>query len=172
MADYVAYTSSLLAGGDRAFPSLVGALGVRDLVAFDERPTAPHLVRPGDARYQQHAVARMLRPDARTAGGAAYRLPAAGVVSFRPNVALVLGGLSGLSAMAHLRGLHLDRWAELGAADVLAQRGLGGLLDQLRRADMVVVADERPEDLGVVATPALARTPGMTSDPARKPRRP
>ncbi|HEY3019966.1 MAG TPA: hypothetical protein VGJ32_07215, partial [Solirubrobacteraceae bacterium] len=168
VADYVAYTGTLLAGGDRAFGPLVGALGVRDLVAFDERPTAPHLVRAGDPLYQQHAAARMpgLRPAGRTSGGAAYGLPAAGTVSFRPNVAVVLGGLSGLSAMAHLHGLHLDRWAALGASDLLAERGLGGLLAELRRADMVVVADERPEDLGVIATPALGRAGGMTSDPA------
>jgi hypothetical protein len=176
-ADDVAFQSTLLARRDAAFAGLLGTAGVKYLVEFHYPEVAPHLLPPNlvtppgrlpAAMYQQRAIEAMNgpRPVLSNAAGTVYRLPTwSPAVTFRPNLALVLGGRSGLAALADLRGIHVGEWAAVTADDALELGGFAKLLSLIRSADLVVVSDEEPKDVAVLAVPAVAALPGLTSDP-------
>lgn len=171
-ADFVAYTSGLLRSGDSSFSELLGAIGVRYLVSFEYPPTAPHLVVTipnREKRFQQHAVERMADLPRVSGGseGSVYRITgSAPRLSFRTNIAANLGGGSGLSALAAMPGVDLSDWAVLDAGAILDTYGPAGLLEVIRRADLVVLANERLIDLAVRSSPSQLRLSGITSDPA------
>ena len=167
-ADTVAFTSTLLRQRDPAFAKLLGTLGIEYLVDFAYPETAPHLLAAGGPFSQQKAISGLpgLQAVVSNSAGVLFRLNAfSPIVSFRPHVALVLGGRAGLSAFADLRSIDLRSWAVFTADDVLAHGGMRELLSLARRADALVVDDATPRDLAVLAAPAVASLPGITSDP-------
>ena len=129
-ADTVAFTSTLLKRGDPAFTRILGSLGSKYLLDLGYPATDPHLLVGGSGpRSQQRAVAAMagLSRVTSNAGGRLYRIGSfASVVSFRPNIALVLGGRDGIAALADSPRIDLRTWAVFTADDVLAQEGTGG----------------------------------------------
>jgi hypothetical protein len=167
-ADFVAYTSSLLARHNPAFAKLLGSIGVKYLVDYAYGATSPHLVEPPlSAHAQQRAVAGMvgLAPVTKNAGGTTFRVAAwSPAVSFRPNLAVILGGTSGSAALATVPGVDVKAWAPIQADDLIQQQGIAGLLSYLHAAKLIVLSNERPVDLAVLATPPIARVNGITSD--------
>jgi hypothetical protein len=168
VANTVAFTGTLLGRADPAATDLLGTLGVKYLLDFSYPATEPDLLSSAGAFGQQHAVARIpgLERVARNRAGTAFRLPSfTPVVSFRPRIALVLGGSAGMAAFADAHPSHLDSWAVFTADDVLANSGTPGLLALARRADELVVSDSTPNDLAIFASPPIASLDGITSDP-------
>ncbi len=172
-SDFVDYTASLLRTHDPAFTALLGSAGVKYLIKFDYAPSAPHLLaRAGDdPLYQQHSVETMMPGRSwvqETAGGALYTLPGASpILSFRPNIAVILGGRAGLAAFTDLPGIHPADWATFAADDLLtgSNGSFSRLIRYLRTADLVLVTGDTEQDLAVLATRPLVRVPGVTSDP-------
>ena len=176
-SDDVAFTSTLLEQRDPAFARLLGTTGVKYLVKFEFPEVAPHLLPPNlvtragkipAAMYQQRAVETMsgLQPVLGNAAGTVYRLPTwSPAVTFRPNLAVVLGGRSGLAALADLPGLHVGAWAAVTADDAVQVGGFARLLSLVRSADLVVVSDEEPKDVAILAAPPVASLAGLSSDP-------
>jgi hypothetical protein len=172
-SDFVAFTSSLLRSRDPAFAELLGSVGVKYLLKFNYSPTSPHLIDPAQPFYQQRAVSGMpgLKHIARTDRGDLYALASRSpIVSFRPNLALVLGGSAGLAALADYPRIDLKNWAAVTADDALERGGLSGLLKLVREANLVLVSNERVDDLAVLATKPFVRATGITngSEPDRK----
>lgn len=176
-SDFVAYTERLLRRRDPAFQELLGTAAVKYLAAFDYPATAPHLQperETGRRRdpaagslQQQRAIERMPGFGRVYVGSDGELLRLSGwapVVSFRPNVAVVLGGRAGYAALASLPGVDLRAWAALGAADLLARGGIDELVEQIDRARLVVVANERLEDVAVLASAPVGRLAALTSD--------
>lgn len=178
-SDTVAYLARLLERRDPAFTKLLATLGVKYVVAFDYPATAPHL-RTSLSRaalrnpaagtgFQQRALAVMpgLVLVARSDAGSVYRLADwARPLSFRPNLAVVLGGRSGLAALAGSDGVELGEWAAVSAEDELERGGLPALLDSIGRSDLVVVANERLLDVAVLATEPIVRLSALSSEEA------
>lgn len=177
-ADYVAFASTLLARHDPAFARLLGTVGVKYLVDFSYPETAPHLLPtslelkahdPSTGTFwQQQAWSAMdaTSPLAATSGGSTYRLPGwSPPVSARTNLAVILGGPSGLASLADMPGVHLDRWAAVTAPDALAHGGLQRLLALMKRSNLVVLTGEPLRSVAILATPAFADAPGVTSNP-------
>jgi hypothetical protein len=169
-SNFVDYTQSLLQTKDPAFTQLLGSIGVKYLLKFNYPPTAAWLSTgdPGTRYYQQQAVKTMsgLHPVATTAGGSLFALPAASpMASFRSNIAVVLGGSSGLADFASLPGINVSDWATFTAGDLLT--GPGGsesrLLHYMRIASLIVVTDDTIQDLSVLASRPIARVPGVRS---------
>lgn len=168
-ANFVAYLSSLLRAGDPAYPELLGTVGVKDLIRFDYPVTAPHLVDPlANPQYQQQAIDSMpgFVPLTTNDAGSVYQLRSwSPLVSFRPNVAAVLGGSAGFASLADMTGVHLQDWAAIGAGDALAAGGMSGLEDLIARAKLVVVSNGSLQDVAVLASPPVVSLAGITSDP-------
>jgi hypothetical protein len=167
-SDEVAYLSTLVRRADPAFARVLGALGVKYVLEFAYAPTAPHLVNRADPHYQQHALAAMPGLDLVRANGAGRVWKVrdyAPAVSVRPNRAVVLGGRAGLAALASLPGISVRDWAAEDAASLVRRGGVQALTEGVRSADLVVLAGERPDDIAMFATPALATLAGATSDP-------
>ena len=168
-ANLVAYEASLLDAGDPAFARILGSLGVRDLASFRYPLVAPQLLSESVGPFTQQArVAAMagLARVASTGAGRDYAVAgAAAPLSFRSDVAVVLGGAQGVAALADWPGVRLSDWATVTADDVISTQGFAALLALIRRADLVLVADERPVDIAVEGTTPLARVAGITSDP-------
>lgn len=167
-SDFVAFSASLLRGQDPAYERLLGTLGVKYLVKFNYPPTAPHLVNPSDPYYQQHAVAKMpgLERVMQTSRGDVYALAShSPVLSFRPNLALILGGSAGLAALADYPHLNVKNWAGITADDAMDRGGLGTLLKLASQAKLILVADEQVSDLAVLAAGSMARLPAISSSP-------
>jgi hypothetical protein len=168
-SETVSFTAALLRHRDPAATSLLGTLGVKYLLDFSYPATAPDLLSGGaNPLQQQHAVATLagLESTASNHAGTLYRLPTyAPLLSFRPRIAVVLGGREGFAAFADAPGVDLRSWALFSADDVLAHQGLNGLLALIRSANEIVVADTTPNDLAVLASPPLASLTGITSSP-------
>ncbi len=168
-ADTVAYTGTLLRDRSPAFAPILGSLGVKYVVSFGYAPTDPHLIVPGlGPLYQQRATAAMagLEPVARAGQARLYRVRSfAPLVSFRPNIAVVLGGREGIGALAGMHGIDLRTWAVFTADDILAHGGVKRLLALARRARLLVVADASAHDLAVLSSTPVATLAGITSDP-------
>lgn len=167
-ANTVAFTGTLLRRGDPAATSLLGTLGVKYLLDFSYPATEPDLLSGSGPFAQQHAVASIpgLEPMAKNPAGTVFRLPSfTPVVSFRPRIALVLGGSAGMAAFADAQPTELHSWAVFTADDVLANSGITGLLALAKRADELVVADTTPNDVAILASPPVASLDGMTSNP-------
>jgi len=177
-ADYVAFTSTLLARRDPAFARLLGTVGVKYLVDFSYPETAPHLLPtsleskahdPSTGTFwQQQAWSAMnsTAPSVATPGGSTYMLPSwSPPVSARTNLAVVLGGPSGLASLADMPGVNIDRWAAVTATDALAHGGLQRLLGLMHQANLVVLTGEPIKSVAILGTPALADVAGITSNP-------
>lgn len=168
-ADFVAYTSRLLGSGDPAFVKLLASVGVSHLVSLNEPIVAAQLVEPNRGSYYQQTEARQmagLQPTATTPGGTLYALQSPDPeITFRPNIAVILGGRSELAAFADLPGIDASSWAAFDADDVLAEGGLPRLISLISQASLVVAGGAQPDEIAALAAPALARLPGITSDP-------
>jgi hypothetical protein len=168
-SDFVAYTSQLLRSGDPAFAKLLGSVGVKYLVSFNQGVVAPHLLdKELGGLYQQHSIKTMsgLTQRATNGGGTLYSVDDwAPAVTVRPNVALILGGRAGLAAFADMRGIDLRKWAAITADDAIATGGLPLLLQLIARSRAVVAGSDGVDEVGVLATPSLAIGAGFTSDP-------
>jgi hypothetical protein len=165
-SDFVAFSASLLRARDPAYEKLLGTLGAKYLVKFNYPPTAPHLVNPSNPFYQQHAVAKMpgFERVTQTSRGDVYALAShSPTVTFRPNLALILGGSSGLAALADYPGLNIKNWAAVTADDAIGRGGLGSLLKLASEANLILVANEQVEDLAVLAAGSVARLPAISS---------
>jgi hypothetical protein len=168
-SDFVDYTASLLEHRDPAFARLLGSVGVGYLVRFDYPSEAASEDGHPASLIQQHDLAR--QPDAKpvlqTTGGTVYRdAAAAPFLSFRTNLAVVLGGRSGIAAFADRPGITLRDWAVQTADDLLAGSASPlALTRAMNRADTIIISDSSVRDLGVLATRPIARLPGITSDP-------
>ncbi len=168
-ANLVAYEASLLDRGDPAFARILASLGVRYLTSFAYPLVVPQLLSGSVGPYTQQAhvatMAGLTRIAARGAGSDYAITGASSPLSFRSSVAVVLGGSQGLAALADWPGVRLSDWAAFSADDVISTQGLGALLSLIRRADLVLLADERPVDIAVEGTAPLATVAGITSDP-------
>ncbi len=166
----IAYLTTLLSRRDPTFAPLVGALGVGDVVSFNYSPTAPHLLNPADPLYQQQALRTMhgLTTVQRSSGGSVMAVAGATAQLSAPTLrAVVLGGRSGLRALVRLHGVTATRWAAEDAGGLLSAGGEPALLTAIRGADLVLLADASLNDVAVLATPPVARLPGISSDPER-----
>jgi len=168
-SETVAFTAALLRHGDPAATSLLGTLGAKYLLDFSYPATEPDLLSDGASPLQQqHAVATIpgLERVTSNRAGTVYRLPGfMPFVSFRPRIAVVLGGREGLAAFADTPGIHLDSWAVFTADDLLAHESPKTVLAIARRANELVVADATPNDLAVLGSPSVASLAGITSSP-------
>ncbi|MGZ4132645.1 MAG: hypothetical protein ACXVWF_06340, partial [Actinomycetota bacterium] len=166
-ADLIAYASTLLQNHDPAFQEVLGSAGVGQLLRFSYPATAPHLLRPTlGADWQQQAIDAMpgFAPVTSDPSGSLYRLSdAAPLVSLRTNVAVVLGGTSGLAALADTPGVDLRDWAAVTVEDLASEGGLQAVVGAIRSADLVMVSNESVPDVAVGITPALATIDGITS---------
>jgi hypothetical protein len=168
-ADFIAYEAGLLARRDPAFAALLASAGVSHLVSFRYPLVAPQLLsRSVGAFSQQYAVSGLagLVPLLSNRAGTDYSITgAAAPLSLRRNIAVVLGGSQGVAALADRPGIRLADWAVFTADDLIESGGYAELLAMIRRAGLVLLADERPVDIAVEGTRPLAKLTGFTSDP-------
>ena len=168
-ADTVAYAATLLKRGDPAFARILGTIGVRYLLNFAYPATDPHLLTGGSGPdSQQRSAATMpgLDPLISNTSGRVYRLSTfSPFISFRPNIALVLGGRAGIAALADMPNIDLRSWAVFTADDVLAHNGVATLFALARIANLIVVDDSTANDIAVLASNPVVSVPGITSDP-------
>jgi hypothetical protein len=166
-ADLIAYASTLLQNHDPAFQEVLGSAGVGQLLRFSYPATAPHLLRPTlGADWQQQAIDAIpgFVPTVSDPSGSVYRLrDAAPLVSLRTNVAVVLGGASGIAALADTPGVDLRDWAAMTVQDLAAKGGTRAVVNAIRSADLVVMSNESVPDVAVGITPTLATIEGITS---------
>jgi hypothetical protein len=167
---FTEFTASLLKRHDPAFTNLLGAVGVKYLLKFDYPPTAPHLLpRSGESPfYQQDAADRMPNLERRkiTTGGTLFAVHGwTPRLTFRTNIAVVLGGRSGLAALADLPGIQMKDWAAFTADDVLGRRSdsLPELLKLIHEADLVLFANESVDSIAVLSSRPLARVGGIAA---------
>ena len=166
-ANFIAYTSQLLTSRDPAFEKLLATAGVKYLLKLSYPATDKRLLQAGGGLEQQRATDAMpgLVPIAANREGTLYRLSDfSPLVSFRPNMAVILGGASGLAALADMPGIHMNDWAAFTADQVLQARGLAGLLDLLRESRLIMVANESVNDIAVLAAKPVVQMAGITSD--------
>ena len=108
-SDYIAYTSTLLGAGDPAFARLLASVGVSDLVSLNEPIQAAQVLDAArGSSYQQTEAKTMsgLVPLNTNTGGTVYALPTPSpLITFRPNIAVVLGGRAELADFADLPGV-------------------------------------------------------------------
>ncbi|MGP8001732.1 MAG: hypothetical protein ACLPKI_31070 [Streptosporangiaceae bacterium] len=168
-ANFVAYEANLLARRDPAFAAMLASAGVSRIMSFRYPQVSPGLLsRPASPYSQQRDASRLpgLTPLLSNSAGTDYQVAdAAAPLTFRPNLAVVLGGSQGIAALADRPGLKLSDWAVFTADDVVETEGFNALLALIRRADTVLLADERPVDIAVEGTTPLAKLVGITSDP-------
>jgi hypothetical protein len=168
-ASFVAYETSLLTQRDPAFVSMLASAGVSRLMSFHYPLVAPQALNETVGPYtQQRDAAGLpgLTPLLTNPAGTDYAIAgAASPLSLRRNIAVILGGSQGVSALADRPGVTLSDWAVFTAGDVIATRGYPALLALMRQADVVLLADERPVDIAVEGTTPIAELTGITSDP-------
>ena len=168
-ASFVAYEAGLLTRRDPAFVSMLASAGVSRLMNFQYPLVAPQALGAAVGPYtEQRDAAGLpgLTPLLTNSAGTDYRIAgAASPLSLRRNIAVVLGGSQGVSALADRPGVTLSDWAVFTAGDIIATRGYPALLTLMRRADVVLLADERPADIAVEGTPPITELTGITSDP-------
>ena len=168
-ANLVAYEATLLARRDPAFVAMLASTGVSRVVSFRYPLVASRM--PGQAvspYAEQHDVSALpgLNPLLATSAGTDYAVAdAAAPLSFRRNLAIVLGGTQGIAALADRPGVRLSDWAVFTADDIIATQGFPRLLALMRQADVVLLAGERPVDIAVAGTRPVAELAGITSNP-------
>ncbi len=167
--DLVAFTTGLLRNHDPAFQEILGATGTKYLARFAYPPSQPHLLHLGMTPFwQQQAIDSIpgFLPLVTNEQGTVYRLSSwSPLASFRPNLALVLGGPSGIAALADFPGVDLRNWAAITAPDAISVGGLPELLHLISVSKLIVVSNETLQDLAVLASDPRAQIPGITSDP-------
>ena len=168
-ANFASYEANLLDRDDPAFSSLLSSAGVRYLISLSYPLVAPQLISQTVGAYTQQAnAAKMgnLAPLFSNPAGTDYTIKnAASPLSFRRNIAIVLGGSEGAAALADQPGIDLSDWAVITADDIIQTRGYAALLTLMRQANIVLLADERPLDIAVEGASALGQFSGITSDP-------
>jgi hypothetical protein len=168
-SDYIAYTSTLLGAGDPAFARLLASVGVGDLVSLNEPIQAAQVLDAArGSSYQQAEAQGMsgLVPLTTNNGGTVYSLPTSGpTITFRPNIAVVLGGRAELADFADLPGVDASSWAAFDADDLLADGGLPRLLSVINEASLVVAGPSQAGELAALAASPLTKLSGITSDP-------
>jgi hypothetical protein len=166
-ADFIAYESDLLAAKDPGWSSLLGGVGVSTLVDLGYPATDPGLPTGGTTRASTtEALSRMpgLTPVAFNAAGAVYRIGTASPeISFRPNLALVLGGRDGLAALPSLVPPPLSAWAAVTSDDALSTGGPPLLRSLIRRANLIVVSNETVEDIAPAIAAGFGDASGISS---------
>ena len=168
-SDFVDFTSTLLSRHDPAFGALLGSVGVKYLLGFDYAPdeAVPNSRRRATAELR--AVAGQPDLTRRTANdaGRLYEFRhASPLLSFRTNLAVVLGGREGLAAFADLPGIQLSAWATETADDLVSSsHSLASLTRALDQSSVIVLSGADLRDLSVLASHAVVRVPGITSDP-------
>jgi len=168
-SDFIAYTSTLLGSGDSAFVKLLGSIGVSNLVSLNEPIQAAQLVDAARGSYYQQTEAQSmagLTPVSSTAGGTLYSLSGTDArITFRQNIAVVLGGRDGLAAFADIPGIDPTKWAVFDADDLVADGGMPLLLKVINASTVVVAGSAQPDEIAGLAAPAIGKVPGITSDP-------
>ena len=168
-SDFVSYTSRLLASGDAAFVKLLGSVGVTQLLSLNEPIQAAQLVNAARGSYYQQAEAQSMTglvSTASTSGGTLYTLMASDPqISFRQNIAVVLGGRDSLAAFADLPSVNPSQWAVFDADDLLAAGGLPRLLSIMSQSTLIVAGGAQPSEIAALAAPAITKLSGITSDP-------
>ena len=168
-ANFVAFEANLLARRDPAFAAMLASVGVSRVTSFNYPLVASQLLNGDVGPYSQQRSARRLahlKKLMTNRAGTDYAVndPAA-PMSFRRNVALILGGSEGIAALADQPGVSLSDWAAFTADDVIASQGYSALLHLIRTANVVLFANERPADIAVQGVGSLVRVAGITSDP-------
>jgi hypothetical protein len=169
-ANFAAYQTTLLLHQDPAFSAMLGSVGVSRVLSLNY-PLLKQVANPttGVGPYsEQRAAAQTpkLTPILSNSAGTDYAIGnITSPLSFRRNVAVVLGGGQGAAALADQPGINLSDWAVFEAHDVIETGGYSQLLTLIRRADVVLLADERPLDIAVEGTAPIATFTGMTSSP-------
>jgi hypothetical protein len=167
-ANFAAYETTLLLHHDPAFSAMLGSVGVSRVLSLNY-PLLKEVANSstGLGPYsEQRAAAQTpkLTPVLSNSAGTDYAIGnVASPLSFRRNIAVVLGGGQGAAALADQRGINLSDWAVFEANDVISTGGYRQLLTLIRRADVVLLADERPLDIAVEGTAPIATFTGMTS---------
>ncbi len=168
-SDYIAYTSTLLGAGDPAFARLLASVGVSDLVSLNEPIQAAQVLDATRGSYYQQTAANGMSglvPVTNNTGGTVYALPAASpLITFRPNIAVVLGGRAELAGFADLPGIDASSWAAFDADDLIADGGLPRLLNVINEASLVVAGPSQTGELAALAASPLTKLSGITSDP-------
>ena len=168
-ANFLAYEASLLARGDPAFSAMLASAGVRNLISFHYPLVAPQLRSQGVGPYSQQASAATmpgLKSQLSNPAGTDYVINgSAAPLSFRRNIAVILGGSQGTAALMDRPGFKPADWAVFSAEDVIETQGYPALLDLIRKANVVLLADERPIDIAVEGARPVDEFPGITSDP-------
>jgi hypothetical protein len=168
-ANFIAYETSLLDRGDPAFSAMLASAGVRDLISFHYPLAATHQLRSQEVGpYSQQTSAAKMRNLAlklsNRAGTDFIVAGSAAPLSFRRNIAVVLGGSQGTAALMDRPGFKPADWAIFSAEDVIETQGYSALLDLMRTANVVLLADERPLDIAVEGARPVDEFPGITSD--------
>ena len=167
-ANFAAYQTTLLLHQDPAFSAMLGSAGVGRVLSLNY-PLIKEVANPatGIGPYsEQRAAAKIpkLTPILSNSAGTDYAIRnVTSPLSFRRNIAVVLGGSQGAAALADQPGINLSDWAVFEADDVIGNGGYNQLLTLIRRADVVLLADERPLDIAVEGTAPIATFPGITS---------
>jgi hypothetical protein len=172
-ANFVAYQGSLLQSEDPAFERLMGTLGTKYLLDFSY-PDPPAAVVTNASGTAQEAVEPFADQEsvaaipgftnvAANGSGAVDRVSSfAPQLTLRTNIAVLLGGASGLAALADLPGVDLNDWAAMTSDDLVAAGGMPALVAAINRADLVVLSDTTPEDVAVQAVSPLAQLTGIS----------
>lgn len=167
-ANFAAYETTLLLQQDPAFSAMLGSVGVSRVLSLNY-PLIKEFANSdtGIGPYsEQRAAAQIpkLTPILSNSAGTDYAIGSVtSPLSFRRDVAVVLGGAQGAAALAGQPGINLSDWAVFEAGDVIETGGYSQLLALIRRADVVLLADERPLDIAVEGTAPIATFTGMTS---------
>ncbi len=168
-ANFATYEATLLDSGDPAFARMLASAGVSRLVSFNYPLIAPQLLSGTIHHYSQQRIVSGLaglKPIASNSAGTDFSVKdAAAQLSFRRDVAVVLGGSQGVAALADQPGVRISDWAVFTADDVVQTQGFPELLALIRKADLVLLADERPIDIAVEGTTPLTKLTGISGDP-------
>lgn len=168
-ANFVRYEATLLDQGNPAFTAMLASAGVDRAVSFNYPLVAPQLLSRSVGPYtQQHIISKLpgLKPILSNSAGTDYLVDGAATpLSFRRDIAVVLGGSQGVAALADQAGVKLSDWAVFTADDVIETQGYPELLALMRKANLVLLANERPLDTAVEGTAPLTKLVGITSDP-------
>jgi hypothetical protein len=178
VARFLAYTRELLDRGDPSFARLLGANNVRYLLAFEYPAVAqsyttnaiglPNLAPDPSADVKRTKSMPGLSPLLSTADGTVLTVPSySPVISARTNIATIVGGDSGLAALASAPGIDISRWAPITAGDALDNGGLPALARVIAGSKLVYVADTTIDDVALPAVRPIARLNGLLSAAAK-----
>jgi hypothetical protein len=167
-ANFTAYQTTLLLRRDPAFATMAASVGVSRVLSLNYPLTkqVANAVTGIGAYSEQRAAAQTpgLTPLVSNSAGTDYAIGnVAAPLSFRRNVAVVLGGSQGAAALADQPGINLSDWAVFEADDVIETDGYSQLLALIHQANLVLLADERPVDIAVEGIAPIATFTGITS---------